>query len=168
MALNPKQRVFVREFLKDKNATRAYIAAGYGKKGAAAAASRMLRNVKVAEAVEKGLARLEAKLDISAERILSRLADFAYQPLTAREMKNSAGINALRACEMLGKHFKLFTELHEHTGKNGGPQVIVMLPGNGSEVAPPSIQKAACAVCKAELVTETAGSVTVSKCPNGH
>lgn len=130
MALNPKQRVFVREYLKDKNATRAYIAAGYGKKGAAAAASRMLRNVNVSEAVEKGLARLEAKLDISAERNLKRIAEIAYERPKAKHS------DVLKACELIGKHFKQFTEIHEHTGKDGGPQVVIMLPGNGSEVPP--------------------------------
>ncbi len=108
--LNPKQRIFVREYLKDKNATRSYIAAGYGKKGAAVGASKLLRNPKVAEAVEKGLARLEVKLELSAEKVLTRLSEFAFQPLNGKELKNSAGINSLRATEMLAKHFKLLTD----------------------------------------------------------
>lgn len=27
----------------------------------------------------------------------------------------------LKGCELLGKHLKLFTEKHEHTGRDGGP-----------------------------------------------
>lgn len=39
----------------------------------------------------------------------------------------------VRALEMLGKHFKLFTEVHEHSGKDGGPMVVLTMPANGSE-----------------------------------
>lgn len=133
MALNAKHRIFVREYLKDRDRERAYRAAYGETKGAAQAAHRLLKNVEIAKAVEKGLARIEAKLDISAERTLARIALFAYQPLNPKELKNSAGINSLRACEMLGKHFKLFTDLHEHTGKDGAPMAFVALPSNDSE-----------------------------------
>lgn len=42
----------------------------------------------------------------------------------------------LRALEMLAKHFKLLTDVQEVSGKNGGPQIILHLPANGSEKAP--------------------------------
>lgn len=49
----------------------------------------------------------------------------------------------VRALEMLAKHFKLLTELHEHSGKDGAPLIVLTLPKNGSEaVVPPETPKA--------------------------
>lgn len=42
-------------------------------------------------------------------------------------------VNKLHALEMLAKHFKLLTDVHEHSGKDGAPLVVVSLPANGSE-----------------------------------
>lgn len=133
MPLNPRQRAFVREYLKDKNATRAYIAAGYGRKGAQQSSSRLLSNAVVKEAVARGLAKQEAKLELSAEKVLARLSEFAFVPLTQKELKSSAGMNSIRATEILAKHFKLLTDVHELSGKDGQPLVVLTMPANGSE-----------------------------------
>jgi len=76
--LTPKQAIFIAEFLIDRNATRAAIAAGYSKKTAEAAGSRLLRNVKVSAVLAKRTARLEEKLEITAERVLRELAKLAF------------------------------------------------------------------------------------------
>ncbi|WP_163869564.1 terminase small subunit [Myxococcus eversor] len=51
--LTPKQRAFVREYLKDSCAAQAAIRAGYSAKTADSAGSRLLRNVKVQAALEE-------------------------------------------------------------------------------------------------------------------
>lgn len=127
MPLNAKQRIFIREYLKDKNGSRAYRSAYGVKKGSEAAASRLLTNASVKESVEKGLARLEAKLDVDAERILTEISNLAFN---TRKIAHS---NKLKALELIGKHFKMFTDVHEHAGKDGGPFAIIALPANGSE-----------------------------------
>lgn len=102
--LNTKHKLFVKEYVKDQNATRAYTAV-YGGKGAAQSAAKLLRIAKIQEAVEEQLAALADKLDITAERTLKRIADIAYHDKWA---KNG---DVLKACELLGKHFKLFTDV---------------------------------------------------------
>lgn len=67
----------VREYLLDLNGTRAAAVAGYSAKTAAAAASRLLRKVKV-RALLAELAERTKRLDISAERILQQLAKIAF------------------------------------------------------------------------------------------
>lgn len=134
MALSVKHRIFVREYLKDKNATRAYKASGHEGKGATQSASKLLTNPNVKLAVEKGLARLEAKIELSAERVLASLAEIAFVPLTVKELKNQSH-NKLRALELLAKHFKLLTDVQELGGKDGGPLVVLTMPANGSEAA---------------------------------
>jgi len=123
MALSAKHRLFVREYVKDRNGGRAYRAI-YGQvKGSDQSAAKLLRITKVSEAVAKNLARLEAKLDISAERNLSRIAEIAYHAPRAKYT------DVLKACELIGKHFRQFTDVQELTGKDGDPvQVVYRLP----------------------------------------
>lgn len=125
-----KQRIFIREYLKDKNATRAYIAAGYEGKGAAQSASALLTNPKIKEAVAKGIARLEVKIEYTAERTLSRIAEIAYTKSYAKHT------DILKACELLGRHFKMFTDQLDLGNKDGQPLVCLTMPANGKEAKP--------------------------------
>ena len=126
MALRPKQLLFVKEYLKDKNATRAAKAAGYSKKTAGSIGEENLKKPEIKKAVEAGLALQAKKLDISAERVIARIAEIAFENL-ARDQ------DVLKACELLGKHFKLFTDVHELGNKDGEPLVIFHTYKNGSE-----------------------------------
>ena len=122
MSLNPRQKLFVKEYLRDKNATRAYKAAGYPGKGAQQSATKLLLNPLVAKAVETGLAKLASAADISAERTIKRIAEFAY------DKKGLKASDTLKACEMLGKHFKLFTDMSEINANVESVQVVLELP----------------------------------------
>ena len=78
-ALNDKQRAFVREYLKDRNATQAAIRAGYNGKNADVTGPRLLRNVGVAAEVEKATAKATAKVELTVERTLQEIARIAFQ-----------------------------------------------------------------------------------------
>lgn len=108
--LNAKQKIFVREYLIDKNGTRAAKAAGYSGLTATAAASRMLTFVNVKEAVEAGLTKQAEKCDITAEKVLNQIASFAFS-----KSKNVATRDKLKGCELLGKNLKLFVDVQEST-----------------------------------------------------
>ena len=75
--LEPKQAMFVREYLKDLNATQAAIRAGYSKKGASVQASRLLANAKVADAVRLGMEKRAAKAEVTSDFVLSQLLKLA-------------------------------------------------------------------------------------------
>lgn len=66
-------KLFAREYIKDLNGTRAYIAAGYSKRGADAGASRLLGNIKVRKLVEELAEKRNKKLDLTAEQVLAEL-----------------------------------------------------------------------------------------------
>lgn len=72
--LTLKQQFFVKHYLIDKNATKAAIAAGYSKKTAEVAGSRLLKNVKVQAAINKRVGKQFEKLDITADRVLNEIA----------------------------------------------------------------------------------------------
>ena len=59
---NMRER-FVREYLVDRNGTQAAIRAGYSPKTAAAQASRLLRDVKVQQAVQQREAKILGELE---------------------------------------------------------------------------------------------------------
>ncbi|WP_434302646.1 terminase small subunit [Clostridium botulinum] len=76
MKLTPKQKIFCDEYLVDLNATRAYKAAYKNIKKdetANAAASRMLRNVKVKEYIDKRMKDREKRTEITQDFVLKEL-----------------------------------------------------------------------------------------------
>ncbi|WP_347271646.1 terminase small subunit [Rhizorhabdus histidinilytica] len=72
--MTPKQRAFVLEYLVDLNATQAAIRAGYSAKTADQQGSRLLANVKVAEAISAAQLARSEKTKIDADWVLARLA----------------------------------------------------------------------------------------------
>ncbi|PYU18701.1 MAG: terminase small subunit [Acidobacteria bacterium] len=78
MGLTARQKRFIAEYLINPNATKAAIAAGYSKKTAEVAGSRLLRNVKVSQALAKKSNALYADLEISARKVLQGIAQLAY------------------------------------------------------------------------------------------
>lgn len=92
--MTEKQRIFADEYLIDLNATRAYrVAYPSVKKDdvAAAAAARLLRNVKVADYIEKRMQERQERTEITQDRVLEELAAIAFAKATDyAEVKNGA------------------------------------------------------------------------------
>jgi phage terminase small subunit len=107
MALNPRQSLFVASYLVHKNASKAAMEAGYSAKTAHSIGPRLLDNVEIQAEINAKLTKITQKLDLSVEKIASRLADFAF----GKEYCEPR--DAIRAAELLGKHLKMFTEKFE-------------------------------------------------------
>lgn len=75
MALTPKQRRFVDEYLVDLNATQAAIRAGYSARTAESQASRLLSNVNVAQAIQAAQSQRSQRTQIDADYVLARLVE---------------------------------------------------------------------------------------------
>lgn len=119
--MTPKQEAFVREYLVDKNATQAAIRAGYSPRSAHTAGSSNMQNPEVKQAVRAALAAQASRTLISADRVLLDIQKFGDEARNAGEFHA-----ALRSRELLGKHFKLFTEKHEHGGQIGMGVTLVI------------------------------------------
>ena len=139
--LTPRQSRFVDEYLVDLNGTQAYIRAGYSKKGADTQSSRLLVNVKVQGTIQARMNRRSDRTEITSDFILNGIRKNIERceqaaPVLDREGKpvmtaNEDGelaaaykydaTNVFKGYELLGRHLKLFTDKHEHTGPNGGP-----------------------------------------------
>lgn len=114
MPLNDQQKLFVKHYLKDKNATQAAKDAGYSKNGRSAEVigERLLRKVEVRAAVDAGIAKQMAKADLTGDMIIAELRKIALIKMDKEETKRFSN-NKLKALELLGKHFKLFTDIIE-------------------------------------------------------
>ncbi len=77
MALTPKQKLFVEEYLIDLNATQAAIRAGYSVKTANEQGNRLLANVSIQEEIGKQMAERSRRTGINQDRILMELAKIA-------------------------------------------------------------------------------------------
>ena len=90
--MTEKQKIFADEYLIDLNATRAYrVAYPSVKKDetAAAAAARMLRNVKVAAFIQERMQERQKRTEITQDRVLQELAAIAFAKATDyAEIKN--------------------------------------------------------------------------------
>jgi phage terminase small subunit len=85
-----KQKRFAQEYVIDRNGARAAEAAGYGKKTAKEAASRLLTFVNVQEEISRLDKELDEKALVTAERVRAEYAKLAfYDP---RVLFNESGI----------------------------------------------------------------------------
>lgn len=160
--LSLQKQMFCREFLVDYDGKAAAIRAKYSAKSAPQQASRLLADPSIKSFIAKLNAPREIDLTVSAERVLKELARLAFHDPSSYYKRDAKGkltlkdIDELTADERaaiaeydhdkkilklyskdpsldkLGKHLKLFTELHEQqhtftimpTVKRGGKELI--------------------------------------------
>lgn len=145
MSLTPRQDRFVEEYLVDLNATQAAIRSGYSVKTADQQGPRLLANPKIAARIQELMEGRSKRTEITADYVLTTIRETVDRcrqvaPVLDRKGKqvyvetpdgaevpafafDSGGV--LKGCELLGKHLKLFTDKHEHTGKDGAPVALV-------------------------------------------
>ena len=76
--LRPKQRLFIKEYLIDLNATQAAIRAGYSAKTSYSHGQRLLKDVEIQNALTSAMHKREDNIEITAARVLKELAIIAY------------------------------------------------------------------------------------------
>lgn len=124
--MTEKQKRFCEEYLKDQNATQAAIRAGYSKKTAAAAASRLLTNVNVRPYIDEQLQQIHSENIATAAEVMeyltsvqrgkSRSAYITVEGIgegcsqTVITMKTPDEKDRLKAAELLGKCYGIFTD----------------------------------------------------------
>mgnify|MGYP000044080518 FL=1 len=102
MSLNVKQAAFVREYMIDKNGKQAAIRAGYSENTAEQTASRLLRYVKVKEAVDESTRKHAAKCEITRE---SQMREYERDRQTARDLDTPQLNVAIAATTHISKMF---------------------------------------------------------------
>jgi len=139
--LTAQQSRFVDEYLKDLNATQAYMRSGYKAKGNAAesAAVRLLRNVQVQQTIQERMNDRAQRTQIDADFVLHGIAKNIKRCEQAEAVTDREGApvyvetedgqlvpaykydatNVFKGYELLGKHLKLFTDKVDHSSEDG-------------------------------------------------
>ena len=78
---DPREAVFVQEYLVDLNGTKAAIRAKYSKKTARFQAARLLSRVNVQAAISAAMKKREARTEITQDRVLEELAVIGFSDL---------------------------------------------------------------------------------------
>jgi phage terminase small subunit len=122
--LTNKQKLFVKEYLVDLNATQAAIRAGYSKKSAYSIADETLRIPEVAAAIQEAMNARSKRVEITADYVLKTIQTTVERCQQAEPVLDNEGMptgeytfnasGVLKGCELLGKHLKLFTDKVEH------------------------------------------------------
>jgi phage terminase small subunit len=76
--LSPKQQLFIKEYLIDRNATQAAIRAGYAKSSARQIGDKNMSNGAIRKVIDASMETLLNSLDITAARNLKERARLAY------------------------------------------------------------------------------------------
>ena len=120
--LTNRQKRFVEEYLIDLNARQAAIRAGYSPKTAQEQASRLLANVKVQTAISALLADISSAKIADIEEVMKYLTSVMRGEATeeipllvgngVQEIitKHLSAKDRIRAAELLGKRYGLFTD----------------------------------------------------------
>lgn len=128
-----RKKMFAKEYVVDLKASDAAIRAGYSAKTAHQAGHRLLQDKRVQEYIQKEMDKRAKRVELTADDVLRDIKEIKERCMQAVPVLDKNGMetgeykfdatNALKACELEGKHLKLFTDKHEVTGKDGGPLI---------------------------------------------
>lgn len=123
MSLNPKQKTFCAEYLKDLNGTQAAIRAGYSKKTAKEGAAQLLTNINIQSEIQKLMKKRSERTEITQDRVLEELAILAFSDFrNYGEIIKELGIDRLKLIpfsEIKGDATRAIKSISEKISKDG-------------------------------------------------
>lgn len=111
--MNEKQEIFVREYLKDFNGTRAYKEAYKSCKKddtARTNASRLLANANIQRAIQEQSSKRLEEIDIDVAYIVNNIKEVTERCMKQDEQGRFDAKNSLRGLELLGKYKAIFSD----------------------------------------------------------
>ena len=128
MALTPKQKTFVQEYLVDPNATQAAVRAGYSQKRASEIGYQLLQKTTVQAAIHDAMEARQQRTEVTQDYVIDKLREIAEMRASdcpESELKYSS---KLRALELLGKHVGAFGRPAEGGARDGVQTGCIILP----------------------------------------
>lgn len=123
--LKPKELVFAEEWLKTTNATQSAIKAGYSARTAYSAGNRLLKKVDVKQYIDERLAEMQENSIADTNEVMQFLSSTMRGDISDQFGLDPALNDRLKAAELLGKRYKLFTDKQEISGADGEPIKVV-------------------------------------------
>jgi phage terminase small subunit len=123
--LKPKELKFAEEWLKTTNATQSAIKAGYSERTAYSAGNRLLKKVEVKQYIDERLAEMQESSIADTNEVMQFLSSTMRGDIPDQFGLDPALNDRLKAAELLGKRYKLFTDKQEISGADGEPIKVV-------------------------------------------
>jgi phage terminase small subunit len=117
--LDPRERKFVAAYIESNNGARAALLSGFGRNynTAASLSTRLLKRVKIRNAIDQANAKIMQRLDFTPDRIIKRFAHFA-----AHEPDKISAPDVISALKELAKIARLYpADRTELSGPDGTP-----------------------------------------------
>lgn len=108
MALTPKQKLFVDEYLVDLNATQAAIRAGYSEKTAYSIGNENLMKPEIAKAIQNAQQKRQERTEITQDRVVQEIADNAFRPASDAQESDFKHASKAKYLDMLCKHLGVY------------------------------------------------------------
>ena len=123
--LKPKELIFAEEWLKTTNATQSAIKAGYSARTAYSAGNRLLKKVDVKQYIDERLAEMKESSIADTNEVMQFLSSTMRGDIPDQFGLDPALNDRLKAAELLGKRYKLFTDKQEISGADGEPIKVI-------------------------------------------
>lgn len=123
--LKPKELVFAEEWLKTTNATQSAIKAGYSERTAYSAGSRLLKKVDVRQYIDERLAEMKESSIADTNEVMQFLSSTMRGDIPDQFGLDPALNDRIKAAELLGKRYKMFTDKQEISGADGEPIKVI-------------------------------------------
>lgn len=117
--LKPKELVFAEEWLKTTNATQSAIKAGYSARTAYSAGNRLLKKVDVRQYIDERLAEMKESSIADTNEVMQFLSSTMRGDIPDQFGLDPALNDRIKAAELIGKRYKLFTDKQEISGADG-------------------------------------------------
>ena len=123
--LKSKELIFAEEWLKTTNATQSAIKAGYSERTAYSAGSRLLKKVDVKQYIDERLAEMKENSIADTDEVMQFLSSTMRGDIPDQFGLDPALNDRIKAAELIGKRYKLFTDKQEISGTDGEPIKVV-------------------------------------------
>lgn len=123
--LKPKELKFAEEWLKTTNATQSAIKAGYSARTAYSAGNRLLKKVDVKQYIDERLAEMKESSIADTNEVMQFLSSTMRGDIPDQFGLDPALNDRIKAAELLGKRYKMFTDKQEISGADGEPIKVV-------------------------------------------
>ena len=123
--LKPKELKFAEEWLKTTNATQSAIKAGYSARTAYSAGNRLLKKVDVRQYIDERLAEMKESSIADTNEVMQFLSSTMRGDIPDQFGLDPALNDRLKAAELLGKRYKMFTDKQEISGADGEPIKVI-------------------------------------------
>lgn len=123
--LKPKELKFAEEWLKTTNATQSAIKAGYSERTAYSAGNRLLKKVDVKQYIDERLAEMQESSIADTNEVMQFLSSTMRGDIPDQFGLDPALNDRIKAAELLGKRYKMFTDKQEISGADGEPIKVI-------------------------------------------